>query len=990
MAACDSGGGDDQPPPSGTLGGRVLMTLDGPVVGAQVAVDHLEFTASTIVVRSHVADLITDDAGHFATPTEFKSGYFRVTTRGGRFTDYANGAQVVLDPTEGLTALLYTDELEDLTTGLVTPVTHLAHQLIAARTTAGTDATLVASHALVNEHLDRHFGDVPWERIAPADLRQRQASPTAEVRAAFILAAWSLVARDVATAAGATVQEVNPYTLAIDLGRDLSSPPFDGDDGNDRASGSGIQLATCPPVPQPCVPDGGCALGACRTACDAYAGTPRNILAAALTALINDNGPGGRNQTGLSVADIVSVPRAIAVNPDPILFGDACTDTLDRVPPVLTWGATPTEGAVVRGAVAVTVRATDDTDPMPSVAWEGGLVDSDGAASSAATSVDTTLAADGPRTIAAAATDATGNRTRGELHLIADNTPPVLTLDPSTFTVDSGTWWTTVADPQLGGTATDAHGPIRVTATVLGTEIAAASFPSGAWALVLPGAMIAAAGSIIEVRATDAVGNVTAVTAATSPFLRVDRAPPALVTVGQPFYNERNDLVSFGPGDRPSHTHTPGAVITLGGQTATCPVVAKHAYLTATTRGGDEVLGGVPYDNALRFKFTMSDAGIGLAPTTLRYTVTSPSGAVSGPFTLSPTPIPGSPGAYDVTIALHRDGAQAVPQLGVPAVVEESTGAPGSRTRFTVNVQGDDRLGQRATSAPCFEYEPLAPPLKVTFTGLATRPAGSAVGLLTDYDLVSGPTSQLLNGTADGGILEVRVKNPTGDPAYLTVSAPTPPAATFTKRITSYLQPTTQVTSTSPLCLYAPEAGEEQAICHYTSPVMADLVVGAATPITGWIPSIRVYDVTSGNLTGARMNPCAGCTATEWEVPPGLQRAIVVGAAGISDLAPDVAGPYAEIDGDFTGRVTTGTPERCIDLEPPGGVNDPSGTCLRRQRYRQNRTLKQATVDLTATFGTALAADWTTAAAPNHITASPPPDISLRRLGTFNWFTMEN
>ncbi|MEZ4399948.1 MAG: hypothetical protein R3B06_08005 [Kofleriaceae bacterium] len=140
--------------------------------------------------------------------------------------------------------------------------------------------------------------------------------------------------------------------------------------------------------------------------------------------------------------------------------------------------------------------------------------------------------------------DATGNTTRGELMLVADNTPPMLTLDPSAFLVDGGTWWTTVADPHIAGTVTDAHGPIRVTATVLGSEIAAATFPGGAWELALPGAMIAATGSTVEVRATDAVGNVTAVTAATSPFLRVDAAPPALVTVGQPFYSERSDVVS--------------------------------------------------------------------------------------------------------------------------------------------------------------------------------------------------------------------------------------------------------------------------------------------------------------------------------------------------------------------------------------------------------------------------------------------------------------
>ncbi|MEZ4400835.1 MAG: hypothetical protein R3B06_12495 [Kofleriaceae bacterium] len=742
-------------------------------------------------------------------------------------------------------------------------------------------------------------------------------------------------------------------------------------------------------MPQPCVPDGACALGACRTACDAYAGTPRTVLAAALTSLINDNGPGGRNQTGLSVADTLSLPRAIASNSDPILFGDACVDTLDRTPPTLTWGATPTAGAVVRGAVPITVRATDDIDPMPSVAWEGGLADSDGAVSSAATTLDTTVAADGPRAVAAVATDATGNTTRGELTLVADNTPPVLTLDPSAFLVDGGTWWTTVADPHIAGTVTDAHGPIRITATVLGSEIAAATFPGGAWELALPGAMIAATGSTVEVRATDVVGNVTAVTAATSPFIRVDAAPPALVTVGQPFYSERADVVSFGAGDRPSHTHSAGAMLTLGGQTASCPVVAKHAYLTATAPAGSELLGGIPYDNALRFAFTMSDAGIGVDPATLRYTVTAPSGAVAGPFALTATPVAGSPGAYDATIVLHRDGPQAVPALGVPAVVEESTGPAGSRTRFVVTVQVDDRLGQRATSAPCFEYEPLAPPLKVTFTGAATRPAGSAVTLLTDYDLANGPTSQLLNGTADGGILEVRVKNPTADPAYITVTAPTPPAATYTKRITSYLQPTTQVNSSSPLCLYDPTPAQLAPICDYPSPVMADLVVGT-TPVTGWVPSIRVYDVTSGNLTGARLAPCAGCAPTEWDVPPGLQRAIVVGAARIADLAPEPAGPYSEIDGDFTGVATTGTPEACIQLEPPGSANDPSGNCLRRQRYRQNRTLKQATVTLSPVGQSAIELDWITSASATSAVSTPAPDVSARRLSTASWTTSEN
>ncbi|MEZ4400836.1 MAG: hypothetical protein R3B06_12500 [Kofleriaceae bacterium] len=49
------------------------------------------------------------------------------------------------------------------------------------------------------------------------------------------------MAQDIAQAAGAcrADQQVNPYTLAIDLGHDLAAPPFDGDDGSDRASGAG-------------------------------------------------------------------------------------------------------------------------------------------------------------------------------------------------------------------------------------------------------------------------------------------------------------------------------------------------------------------------------------------------------------------------------------------------------------------------------------------------------------------------------------------------------------------------------------------------------------------------------------------------------------------------------------------------------------------------------------------------------------------------------
>ncbi|MEZ4399949.1 MAG: hypothetical protein R3B06_08010 [Kofleriaceae bacterium] len=107
---------------------------------------------------------------------------------------------------------------------------------------------------------------------------------------------------------------------------------------------------------------------------------------------------------------------------------------------------------------------------------------------------------------------------------------------------------------------------------------------------------------------------------------------------------------------------------------------------------------------------------------------------------------------------------------------------------------------------------------------------------------------------------------------------------------------------------------------------MADLLSAPRLSPAGF-PALP--DVTSGNLTGARLNPCAGCAPTEWDAP-GLQRANVVGATCIADLAPEPAGPYSEIDGDFT-AILPGTPA-CIQLEPPASANDPSGNSLCRQR----------------------------------------------------------
>jgi hypothetical protein len=1012
LVACADDGGPDAPiDQDGTVGGRVLLSLDGPLVGARVTVDHLEYLGQTIAVRSRVAELTTDADGHFSTATGQRSGYFRITTRGGAFRDYASGDLVVLDDADGLTALLYTDPLEDLTTGLVGPVTHLAHALIDARTRSGADADVVSSHALVMDHLDRHFGGLPWERIAPAALTQPQASPTAEVRAALILGAWSLLAQDIAEAAGATAQQVNPYTLARDLGRDLAVPPFDGNDQNDRAAGSGIQLALCAPVDPGCAPspDGGCTLAACRTACDAYAGTPRTALAAAVTRLINDHGPGGRNQTGLSVADALRFARALADADDPLLFGDACAPVLDQTPPRITFGATPAPGALVRGAVEITAVATDELDPAPVVTLLE-LTDTDGAPASAAALVDTSapdalpFGPDGPFAITATAQDAAGNRATATLPLVADNTPPVVTVSATGFLVDGATWWTTAAAPSLTGTASDLHAPITVRAYVLGAEVAATVAGPGGWSLTVPATALPGSGAAIAVRATDAVGNVSAVTAATSPFVKVDGSPPAVDGLARAFLDELHDAVAFSPAG-PVHDHAAAGAVTLGASAPpSCPTIHKYAYLTAVTPVATERA-----PNPVALAFRAADTGIGVDPTASTFTVTAPGGQVFGPFPVVATPAVGAPGAFDHLTELRRDGPAAIAPIGLPGAVSEGV--------FTVTFTARDRLGLAASVARCFTYRPLGPPLKVVLAAREAVRSSAVATLRDDYRLDNtapdARVAELVNGTARAGVLELWVENVTADPAYVTFAAPRPPVPTVSRTFRTHAHAIASRVVAGPTC--DPLAGALDPLCGggYVPALPADavrtdqpLTVGADGPprvADGWVPYVGVFEVTTSGVTDAAVLPCAGCDPDEYELGPGVRRALVLGLRGLPDLRPESPGPYVELitvaGAPPTFRSVIGSyagvdSERCTRWVPFGPRSVPS--CREVTTYEQHRHLASAGLTLSplsAAEPTTLEARWTSAARPTASVGSPSTvnlvDDRRRRL-TFTWSTAEN
>ena len=195
------------------------------------------------------------------------------------------------------------------------------------------------------ERLSRHFGSVDWTRQKLGTLDVVATSPTESVRAALVQAALSELAHDIASAAGASPQEVNVLALTQQLAADLAEGPFDGNDHNNAVDfHQGLQLGVCGPVASCSAPREGCAVGACRPLCDLYAGTPRALLAGEMIKVIGSD----QNRTRLDTADVLAVARAMAGNVDGELF-DACVEDLDRLPPKLAWIGGGLEGGLSYG-----------------------------------------------------------------------------------------------------------------------------------------------------------------------------------------------------------------------------------------------------------------------------------------------------------------------------------------------------------------------------------------------------------------------------------------------------------------------------------------------------------------------------------------------------------------------------------------------------------------------------------------------------------------
>ncbi len=973
----------DLPHNTGSLGGQVVLSSG--VRGARVVVDQLN--AHTGHIYQRVGEATSDEHGRFLiAETREANGLFHLVARGGSFEDLATGATIQLDDTDELHSLLWFPIVDRRQDALVSPVGHLAWARAWSRFEALGDLTAAVEEATRSLH--RHFGQAEWGLLKLHDLGQPATSPTAPVRAAFVHAALSYLVKDIAAAAGASPQQVNVYTLVQRWTADLvrAHPDdlavFDGNDRNDRAFGSGLQLGLCDPVEAGCVaPSTGCNTGHCRPECDLYVGTPRSMLAGAMTKVIRDTGEDGVNQTGLRIEDMLAVARAVSDNVDPDLFGAACVEDLDRTRPEVRWeeSATPAADAVVRGVVPVKAIGLDDVDLRPRTEIVG-YADLDGNPSDnvAIANIDTAGIGDGGLTVSASAVDLAGNSSTIERRLIVDNTPPQLTLSPAGFFADGSTWWTMSPAPTLTGTVLDAY-PAAVQATIGAMQVPG-TITGGSWSVALPASTIDLAGANVTIRVTDRAGNHAELTQR----LRYDGSSPILDVQPSTAHDEASEAPAFSTDESPIHSHN-GMPIDLA-VSGSCPTVTKYSYLLGSA--SPPHVTETPSRNPIAYRLVSADDGVGIVDGSTQYRVLRREASGSTVVLDWTSAGPGTPIATTARL------------FDVALVSDLVSGLDTTEAIYDVELRATDRLSRTSTTARCFELRLRAPPLHFLAGGPATWHtfALGYPGAPTSLSLAPGApfdpvAARLLNDNATGAsLLDQPVINGTTETVFLTVTVTKPSSVSasqkfeirnFTKISTVTIDcgpPEDPNPACDPVASFPPGGG-------YASP----LITPPAT--TNLMFPVKLYELDGAGIPTTEIPCLAPCSVSgsvfKFAVPPRAvggpaRRFIVMTMIGqVRNLWPTDANqnatqPFADLS--VNGVRYTG---RSQFFSSGCGLYGPGmATCKERWQKTQYRALTYAKLDFASDTRTTYA----TAATAQ---LAPAPATNLNRAQGHFWETFE-
>lgn len=957
------------------VGGRVVLA--GPDVvlrQATVIADQVEYLAGppVVVIREHVQNAQTDDHGHFLIDGRQLSGQYRLTFRGGEFTNPGTGQVVRLDPTDELVTYVDVPIGTRRDDHLISLASVITARVAEERFANGADERFGVSLDWARPHVDAYLGDVAWEYVEPADLTRRAASPTEAVRAAWLLGAVDLVARDMAASARASASEVNVHRLLQAWSLDLAAadtPTFDGNDHDAR--GGGLRLGSeCPAPDAGCVEPPGCATGACLPPCELYSGSARVKLAEALLTYAHQVAP----TTGLPDSDALATARALEAIDDPVLFkAGTCIEDLDRLGPRITFELPEATTTDVAGMLTVRVVADDALDDAPRVWLErdnATLPDADGDSDNdhATATLDTGTAGT-TLTITARAVDVAGNETMLAKTWTVDNDAPLLTVDPAGFFDDGQSWWirpigmplVVPTGPHLTATVVDAH--LRdLRARIAGTDIATATVSGDTWDLALPDGTVAGLAPVsVEIIARDHAGNTTSLIR----VLRRDDRPPVLTMLGTSVRDESSDVVTLTPHsvgnvvDDIAITHNHGgAKVALGAATAcdaAAPTVHKYGYLLDDARP--------PYvleidpdpaedsPNPVRWAFALVDDGVGVDPSTVQYSVRDVDASV---VLLDWTAAPTNGSGYEVKLYRSAGGGSAIPAVGRDG-------------RFEIAMRGRDRLGREVQTARCWNHHVLPAPLLFDAAGVATTgPTGAGKFALRDLSLASTsyPIGALvLNDGAGGtGLMEYVVWNPASEAVFLTIDLTKPTGGTYAKTYTKDRWAFSDV-ATNISCGNDPDIYDSSLPgCERVTanPGPGNTVLFSASGGTNPVWGVRIWEEL-GPLSYVELAPCAGCSSTSpignqvrvtVRLPP---RAPPVGGQSVAprkfrvmavaktvvELRPEGASPYTEFTAggvQLTGQIqqqSTG----CTHYQRIGIT----WRCTNRRTYTQYRALVAAT-----------------------------------------------
>jgi RHS repeat-associated protein len=346
--------------------------------------------------------------------------------------------------------------------------------------------------------------------------------------------------------------------------------------------------------------------------------------------------------TTLALADGTHVLTATATNAAGTAT-DTATVTVDTTAPQVTIVA-PAAGALTNQTLLPVTGTVTDASPVTSVSIDGTSFPV-----TAGSFSGTAALAEGANTITVTAQDAAGNVGPASVAVTRDTIAPLLTVDaPPDGPV------TLLASVTASGTASDANGVAQVS-----VNGASAALSAGAFSLAVP---LALGTNVIEVVATDAAGNASAVMRSVT---RGNLPAVAITSPADGAFANATQVVVLGTASDASGVAVNGVAATLAGGdwSALVPLAPGANSLTAVATNAfgqaqDEIT--VTLDTAgptLAVTGPADGAFVAASPITVAGSVSDPSGVASVLVNGQPASVAG--GAFSLSLALV-EGSNAI------------------------------------------------------------------------------------------------------------------------------------------------------------------------------------------------------------------------------------------------------------------------------------------------------------------------------------------